>query len=55
MAENRKCAHPGCTCNASSNSQYCSQACEQAGDTQGQTCNCGHAGCEASSKRTLHA
>jgi hypothetical protein len=55
MANNRICAHPECTCTASGNSKYCSPACEEAGEQQGQGCNCGHAGCAGESKRTLHA
>ena len=57
MADNRKCAHPGCNCTASNNSKYCSQACQSAGDRREETCGCGHASCGtgAETKRTLHA
>jgi hypothetical protein len=57
MAENRKCAHPGCNCTTSNNSKYCSQTCQAAGDRREETCGCGHASCGAGAdaKRTLHA
>jgi hypothetical protein len=45
MAENKKCAHPSCQCQARENSKYCSAYCEAAGTTTEITCNCGHAEC----------
>jgi hypothetical protein len=41
-----KCAHPSCSCRATTESKYCSSYCEDAKDTTEIGCNCGHAGCE---------
>jgi len=41
----RKCAHPACDCEVDKNTRYCSQYCEDAGDTTEISCNCGHARC----------
>ena len=40
-----KCAHPSCTCSPAAGSKYCSQYCEDAGDTTEIGCNCGHSRC----------
>ena len=40
----KKCAHEACNCDAGEN-DYCSQYCEDAGDTTEISCNCGHVGC----------
>jgi hypothetical protein len=41
-----KCAHPGCTCQVESGTQYCSRACEEAGSSSSMSeCGCGHSGC----------
>lgn len=45
MAQNKKCAHPACNCEAPKDSKYCSQYCQDAGGTLELACNCGHAGC----------
>jgi hypothetical protein len=45
MAENRKCAHPACNCEATQGSKYCSQYCEDAKGMEEIECGCGHAGC----------
>jgi hypothetical protein len=47
MAENKKCAHGVCDCNAREDSKYCSEYCENAEDS-GVTeiaCGCEHAAC----------
>lgn len=46
MAEQKKCAHPSCTCTAAKDSKYCSTYCEDAGaDDIEISCDCGHPGC----------
>ncbi len=45
MAQNKKCAHPACGCEARKDNKYCSQYCQDAGGTLELTCACGHAGC----------
>src|SRR3954452_19028281 len=45
MADNKKCAHPACSCQAREGSNYCSTYCEGAGKTPEITCQCGHPGC----------
>jgi hypothetical protein len=47
MATNtmRKCAHPACDCEVTSDDKYCSTYCQDAGDTMEISCNCGHPGC----------
>ena len=47
-AEIKKCAHPACSCTVDKNTKYCSQYCEDAGDTMEISCNCGHQGCAVS-------
>jgi len=48
MADNqKKCAHPICTCNAREGDKYCSEACKDAGGTTEIECSCGHPGCKA--------
>lgn len=39
------CAHTGCNCAPRKGSKYCSQYCQDAGDTLELACNCGHPGC----------
>jgi len=46
MPETKKCAHPACKCLVPNHSKYCSQYCEDAGNTTELSCNCRHAGCE---------
>ena len=46
MAEEAKtCDHPGCTCVAGDDSDYCSPFCETAAGSTELSCNCGHTGC----------
>lgn len=45
MPETIKCAHPSCSCEPASGSEYCSQYCEDARDTLEISCNCGHPDC----------
>lgn len=45
MPSSNKCAHPSCKCPARADNKYCSQYCEDAGDTTEISCNCGHTGC----------
>lgn len=45
MSEKKKCAHPACNCQATADSKYCSQYCDDAKDTLEIQCGCGHAGC----------
>jgi len=47
MAENKKCAHPSCHCQATADSKYCSPYCEAAGTTVEIQCNCGHPECSS--------
>ena len=44
--ENKKCAHPNCTCQLSNNEKYCSVQCEAAADTPDVDCKCGHTECK---------
>jgi len=48
MANQTKCAHNLCQCPAMEDSDYCSQACRDADDSDviGVKCDCGHPGCE---------
>ncbi len=51
MANNEdKCAHEMCNCPRAGDSDYCSQQCEDAADTDitGIMCECGHPGCALS-------
>lgn len=48
-----KCAHPACSCMAGEDNKYCSQYCEDAGDTTEISCNCGHAGCAVTEGRPV--
>jgi hypothetical protein len=50
MAENKKCAHPPCKCQAREGSDYCSTYCEGAGNAPDIQCNCGHPGCSTTGK-----
>jgi metallothionein len=45
MEDQKKCAHPSCTCMAPKGENYCSQYCKDAGKTMELSCNCGHPGC----------
>lgn len=49
--ETKKCAHPACICRIAKNKTYCSQYCEDAGETLELSCNCGHPGCAISAER----
>ncbi len=43
--EQKKCAHPACSCTVEHNEKYCSQRCKDAGDEVEISCDCGHPGC----------
>lgn len=45
MADNKRCAHPSCTCPAAADSKYCSTECAAMEKTPDVDCRCGHAGC----------
>jgi hypothetical protein len=47
MADVKTCAHEGCNCAATDDSDYCSAYCESAGDADvtAIACECGHDGC----------
>jgi hypothetical protein len=45
MADQKKCAHPSCTCTPPNGEKYCSTYCHDAGKITELSCNCGHAGC----------
>ena len=55
MAENKKCAHPACNCQARKDSRYCSQDGEDATGTLEIECGCGHAGCAQTATSTSGA
>lgn len=44
MADQKKCAHPGCDC-VVTKGKYCSQRCENLKGSLELTCGCGHAEC----------
>lgn len=49
MTENdneKKCAHPNCSCKATADSQYCGPQCEAMAKTPDIDCRCGHPGCK---------
>lgn len=50
MAENKKCAHPSCACQAQEGSDYCSTYCEGSGTTPDIECGCGHPHCAERNK-----
>ena len=50
MAENKKCAHEACKCEAREGSNYCSTYCEDAGGTTEIQCGCAHPGCSLATK-----
>jgi hypothetical protein len=44
--EQTKCAHPACLCTVTSDEEYCSQLCRDAGREEIEiSCDCGHPGC----------
>ncbi len=43
MADQKKCAHPACSC--MTDKKYCSTYCENHKDTAEIACECGHPGC----------
>lgn len=45
MAEDRKCAHPGCICLADPGSDYCSTQCQRANGSEREHCDCPHEMC----------
>jgi hypothetical protein len=45
--DDKKCAHPACTCQAAEGSKFCSTYCEDAGDDEVEiSCDCGHEVCD---------
>ncbi len=44
MADDKKCAHPLCSCMVTDN-EYCSQLCKDSASTTSLGCDCPHAGC----------
>lgn len=42
---NSKCANPACSCQAASDSKYCSPHCEAIEEKPEVVCTCGHTGC----------
>ena len=46
----RKCAHPGCQCLVSENTEYCSDYCKLAGEEE--YCGCGHTSCNTQFAQT---
>lgn len=52
MADQKKCAHPACSCTAPEGEKYCSTYCHDAGSTLEINCNCGHAGCAQTATAT---
>lgn len=49
MADNKKCAHPGCNCTTTDGGKYCGAYCEGRADQTEIMCECGHGGCEMES------
>jgi hypothetical protein len=43
--ETKKCAHPGCSCNAAEGSKYGGAFCEGEAEHPSIACDCGHPGC----------
>jgi len=39
MAENKKCAHPACSCPPEEGKKYCGQYCQDARDTLADSCH----------------
>jgi hypothetical protein len=50
MDDDRKCAHPMCSCLSAPDSDYCSPYCEAAKETAELACQCGHAMCLAAAE-----
>ncbi len=50
MADNKKCAHTACKCQAKEGTDYCSTYCEGVGKTPEIQCNCGHPACSSTAK-----
>ncbi|MGA9528990.1 MAG: hypothetical protein WBS24_12825 [Terriglobales bacterium] len=43
MTTSKKCAHPSCNCQVTSDDKYCSQFCKDAGADEVEiACDCGH-------------
>jgi hypothetical protein len=52
--ESKKCAHPICTCQVSSE-KYCSPQCEAMEDTADVDCKCPHSVCKGRTEYAAHA
>jgi hypothetical protein len=46
VADNKKCAHPNCSCTVTEGRKYCSPQCEAMEKTPDVDCKCGHPGCK---------
>jgi metallothionein len=44
-SEQKKCAHPACSCIVADDKKYCSNYCEDASSEVEISCDCGHPGC----------
>ncbi len=51
--QQNKCANPACGCIVEEDAGYCSEYCEDAGETLETSCRCGHAGCGAGEGKTV--
>ncbi len=49
--DNKKCAHPSCTCRTPEGQSYCSKSCESAKDVTDITCQCQHPDCQGTQLR----
>ena len=55
MATKDKCAHPSCTCMATTDSKFCGTFCAGKGDAPDIECTCGHPGCGTADRFGSHA
>jgi|HubBroStandDraft_6_1064221.scaffolds.fasta_scaffold25072_3 hypothetical protein len=53
-SESKKCAHPICTCQVTSE-KYCSPQCEAMEDTADVDCKCPHSACKGRTEYAAHA
>jgi hypothetical protein len=49
--DNKKCAHPSCSCQAPEGQSYCSKACESAKSMTEIACQCQHPECQGTGLR----
>jgi hypothetical protein len=43
--EQKKCAHPACSCTVAEDKKYCGQRCEDVKESVEISCGCAHPGC----------